>query len=34
LDGIAVPVDGVIGEALYRLKAHVETGDAEKSDVE
>lgn len=29
LDSIAGPVDGVIGEALRRLKAHVETGDAE-----
>ena len=34
LDGIAAPVDGVIGEALRRLKAYVETGDAEKSDLE
>lgn len=34
LDGIAIPVDGVIGEALLRLKAHVETGDAEQSSVE
>ncbi len=28
LDGLAGPVDYVIGEALLRLKAHVETGDA------
>ncbi len=34
LESIAAPVDGVIGEALRRLKAHVETGDAEKSDLE
>jgi uncharacterized protein YndB with AHSA1/START domain len=34
LDGIAGPVDGVIGDALLRLKAHVETGDAERSSVE
>lgn len=34
LDSIAGPVDGVIGEALRRLKAHVETGDAEQSDLE
>lgn len=31
LDGIASPVDGVIGEALQRLKAYVETGDAAPS---
>ena len=29
LDTIAAAVDGVIGEALLRLKAHIETGDAE-----
>ncbi|MCP4302947.1 MAG: ATPase [Gammaproteobacteria bacterium] len=34
LDSIASPVDGVIGEALLRLKAHVETGDAEQSNIE
>ena len=34
LDSIAGPVDGVLGEALRRLKAHVETGDAEQSDLE
>jgi uncharacterized protein YndB with AHSA1/START domain len=28
LDAVAGPVDGVIGEALERLKAFVETGDA------
>ena len=33
MDGIAAPVDGVIGEALRRLKAHIETGDAEKYDL-
>lgn len=27
LDSIAGPVDGVIGEALQRLKAYIETGD-------
>ena len=32
LDGIAGPVDLVIGEALARLKSHVETGDANNSD--
>jgi len=31
LDAIAAGVDGVIGEALLRLKAYVETGDAEQS---
>lgn len=34
LDGIAAPVDSVIGEALRRLKAYVETGDAEKPNLE
>ena len=34
LDSIAGPVDGVIGEALRRLKAYVETGDAEQSGLE
>ncbi len=34
LDGIAQPVDGVIGEALLRLKAHIEKGDADQFDVE
>ena len=29
LDGIAGPVDAVIGEALLRLKAYVETGSAD-----
>ena len=29
LDNIAAAVDGVIGEALLRLEAHIETGDAE-----
>lgn len=31
LDTIAAPVDAVIGEALQRLKAYVETGDAENA---
>ena len=34
LGAIALPVDYVIGEALQRLKAHVETGDAENAVVE
>jgi len=34
LDGIATAVDRVIGEALLRLKAHVEKGDAEQFDGE
>ena len=34
LGAIAVPVDYVIGEALLRLKAHVESGDAENAVVE
>jgi hypothetical protein len=34
LDNIAGPVDGVIGEALLLLKAHVESGDAERPDIE
>jgi len=34
LDAIALPVDYVIGEALLRLKAHVETGDANIADVD
>lgn len=34
LDGIAEPVDFVVGEALTRLKAHVETGDADRSNIE
>jgi uncharacterized protein YndB with AHSA1/START domain len=33
LDTIAAPVDYVIGEALARLKAQVETGDPENADV-
>ena len=32
LDSIASPVDNVIAEALLRLKAHVETGDAEQTN--
>ena len=34
LGAIAIPVDYVIGEALQRLKARVETGDAESAVVE
>lgn len=34
LDAVAAPVDGVIGEALRRLKAHVETGAAETANIE
>jgi uncharacterized protein YndB with AHSA1/START domain len=33
LDAIAAPVDYVIGEALARLKAQVETGDPENADI-
>ncbi len=32
LDEIAGPVDGVIGDALLRLKTHIETGSPESSD--
>lgn len=34
LDSIAMPVDSVLGDALSRLKAHVETGNAERSNIE
>ena len=34
LDGMAAAVDQVIGEALLRLKAHIETGDAEQANLE
>lgn len=34
LDGMAGAVDGVIGEALLRLKAHIETGDPEQTSIE
>lgn len=34
LDGMANAVDRVIGEALLRLKAHVEKGDAEQFNIE
>ena len=34
LDTIAAPVDAVISEALHRLKAHVETGDANNAAVD
>jgi len=33
LDSIAAPVDFVVGEALLRLKAHIETGDANNAIV-
>ncbi len=33
LDTIAEPVDNVIGEALARLQAHIETGDPENADL-
>ena len=32
LDSIAGPVDSVMGEALQRLKAYIETGDANNAD--
>ena len=31
LDGISIPVDYVLGEALARMKALIETGDAENA---
>jgi hypothetical protein len=34
LGAIALPVDYVIGEALQRLKAHIETGDAGQATLE
>jgi uncharacterized protein YndB with AHSA1/START domain len=34
LDEIAGPVDYVIGEALLRMKAHIETGDADNASVD
>jgi hypothetical protein len=33
LDEMAGPVDFVIGEALQRLKAHIEAGDADAASV-
>lgn len=33
LDAMAGPVDSVIGEALARLKAYIETGDPENADL-
>ncbi len=33
LDTIAEPVDNVIGEALARLRAYIETGDPENADL-
>ena len=32
LDEIAAPVDAVIGDALHRLKRHIETGNANGAD--
>ena len=34
LDAMAAPVDTVLGEALLRLKAYIETGDAEQTGLE
>jgi hypothetical protein len=34
LGAIALPVDYVIGEALQRLKAYIETGDAGQATVD
>jgi len=34
LGAVAVPVDYVIGEALQRLKAHIETGDAGQAAID
>lgn len=34
LDGMASAVDAVIGEALLRFKAYIETGDAEHASIE
>lgn len=34
LNAIALPVDYVIGEALVRMQAYVESGDPEKAVVE
>ncbi|NNF39948.1 MAG: ATPase [Woeseiaceae bacterium] len=34
LDALAGAVDGVLGEALLRLQAYIETGDAERIDLE
>ena len=34
LDALADPVDNVIGVAVHRLKAYVETGDAENANVD
>ena len=34
LDAVARPVDYVIGEALQRLKAHVETGNADNANLD
>ena len=34
LDAVAIPVDYVLGEALLRLAAFVETGDADNADTQ
>ncbi len=34
LDAVAGPVDDVVGEALHRLRAHVENGDADTASIE
>jgi hypothetical protein len=34
LGAVAIPVDYVIGEALQRLKAYIETGDAEQAQLD
>ena len=34
LDSVAAPVDYVVGEALARLKAYVETGDADRAKLD
>jgi len=34
LDTLAAPVDSVLSEALLRLKAYIETGDAEQTGLE
>ena len=31
---LAEPVDSVVADALHRLKAHVETGDADSASIE
>jgi hypothetical protein len=34
MNAVALPVDYVIGEALLRMKAYIETGDPERAAVE